>query len=358
MIVVPRFLLHIGRHKTGTSSLQRFLYRNREQLEKYGFYYPMSGLTGLAHHDIARHFYGRALERFPAEERHTHAQCVHALFEEIEGRHETVLLSSEGFQNCNPNSIEQFFPTGQTKIIVYIREQSEYLVSAYQQKVQATNYFASLEEFSQEFKVNYDVFLQKWERSFGLGNVTARLYGRSHLKGGDIVEDFCDAAGIPNSLELHRPSADQNPSIGGALLEFKRFLNTLDAPKNTDTALYKAFSILASRSAEWRQRPFLSPETLQSLRQVSRASNARVFERYPEMSEGFGHPEAGGQSDTAHVVSAEAIFEVAEQLTELLSAESDRNMDAAVFRKKITWSDLRRIYMEGRMAPNYYAQQF
>ena len=356
--MTPRFLLHIGRHKTGTSTLQRFLYQNRERLEKCGFYYPISGLTGLAHHDIARHFFGRARERFSDEERAAHAQCVRALIEEIKENREIVLLSSEGFQNCNPKPIEQVFHAGQTKIIVYIREQSEYLISAYQQKVQATSYFASLEQFAREFNVNYDVFLQHWEGSFGRDNITARLYGRTLLKGGDIVEDFCDAAGIPNSLELNRPSADQNPSIGGALLELKRLLNALEIAKNTDPALYKVFSILALRNADWRQRPILSPETLQAIRQASRASNARVFERYPEMSDGFDRPEGLPESDLGHVFGAEAILDVAEQFAELLSTESGHNVGEAVNGLKTTWPNLMKDYMAGRIAPNYYPRQF
>ena len=49
-----RCLLHIGRHKTGSSAIQAALYRRREDLKQRGYLYPLSGLANeLNHQNIA-----------------------------------------------------------------------------------------------------------------------------------------------------------------------------------------------------------------------------------------------------------------------------------------------------------------
>ena len=284
---MKKLILHIGRHKTGTSSLQRFLNINRDGLKSFGIYYPISGTAPIAHHYIARYFNRRANERFSEDEREKHTQAFRNLMHEVANRSETVLLSSEGFQNCNPKSLARGIEADFVQIFVYIREQVEYLISAYQQKVHATNYTGSLEEFSEGFLVNYDVFLRRWEEVFGKSNMKVRIYSRTTLKNSDIVSDFCQNIGIPDGSLLLRPEGDQNPSIGGALLELKRRINSFLPAKHTDAKLYRAFSELAANHANFRLRPALSPEKVTALRRTVSASNLRVFERYPDMENGF-----------------------------------------------------------------------
>ncbi|WP_375280737.1 hypothetical protein [Pseudooctadecabacter sp.] len=40
----PRIVFHLGRHKTGTSSLQNLMHSNRAVLADRGVLYPLSGL--------------------------------------------------------------------------------------------------------------------------------------------------------------------------------------------------------------------------------------------------------------------------------------------------------------------------
>ncbi len=45
----PTLLLHLGPHKTGSTAIQLFCERNREQLARAGFWYPSVGITGGQH---------------------------------------------------------------------------------------------------------------------------------------------------------------------------------------------------------------------------------------------------------------------------------------------------------------------
>src|SRR4051812_39966074 len=65
--------IHIGPHKTGTSSIQWFLKHNRDELLKNDYFVPESGAHG-AHHAIVRKLCGdtlrsnqdRVLDKFAA----------------------------------------------------------------------------------------------------------------------------------------------------------------------------------------------------------------------------------------------------------------------------------------------------
>ena len=278
---MTRFLLHIGRHKTGTSSLQHFLFTNRERLEAQGLYYPQAGLAQVAHHDIARHLHLKQRQTLPQPERRRLALTMKALRDEVASRSDTVLLSSEAFQNCHPQWLAAQFAPPDSRVVVYIREQVDYLVSSYQQKVHATGYAASLAEYAAAVTINYDAFLTRWERIFGRERVQVRTYSRARLIDGDIVADFGDAIGLDLGRDYQRPANEQNPSIGGALLELKRLVNRrLGDTGRTALPVYKAFSGLANAEAALRRKPTLAADHTERIRRLARASNHRVFERH------------------------------------------------------------------------------
>src|SRR5439155_1360736 len=53
--------IHIGPHKTGTSSIQWFLKENRMELLKYGYFVPESGARHGGHHGLVRKLCGQDL---------------------------------------------------------------------------------------------------------------------------------------------------------------------------------------------------------------------------------------------------------------------------------------------------------
>ena len=55
--------IHVGPHKSGTTSIQWFLRENRAELLKHGYFVPESGNVHGGHHPIVRQLCGQEGDR-------------------------------------------------------------------------------------------------------------------------------------------------------------------------------------------------------------------------------------------------------------------------------------------------------
>lgn len=211
---MANIVIHIGRHKSGTSALQDMLFSSKELLEKEGWYYPATGMKNIAHHGLAHYFIEKQKGLLPAD-----PGILRKLEEEISDK-ENVIISSEAFQNITkPEKIKLSFEKHSVKIIVYIREQVEYLLSAYAQAIHARKVTDSIDLFEKTFHADYEVFLKKWENIFGKENIIVRVYNRGSLIDGDIIHDFFDVTGLGFMKDSYVVGdKERNPSIGAPSL--------------------------------------------------------------------------------------------------------------------------------------------
>ncbi len=297
-----QFILHIGRHKTGTSSLQKFLRQNRSTLAQHGYYYPNTDSSKDAHHAIARNFNRKVLRLGNKVELKLLRDSLDSLFKEISDRSETILLSSEAFQNCDPVLVAKRFDPKCTKVIVYIREQVDYVISSYQQAVHETSLSASLEESVSKYP-DYDNFINRWVSAFGRDNIVVRVYDRRYLCRADIIHDFMSFLGVPTADNFVFLTEDKNPSIGGALLELKRLVNAVShsSVEVNRKMFYNLFSDISTTNAEYRTRSHLSAPSIDSIRTAVSGSNKRVFDRYFGGVDVFARPEPQQPKEVAEV---------------------------------------------------------
>jgi len=280
-----RVILHIGRHKSGTSSLQRYLSQNQAALRAAGWLYPSAGQDGrLAHHLLAESAATEKARQRQGFEKSLSAEEFHrALAEETLNWHGSLIFSSEAFQNVQPNRLKSYFPPGQTTVVVYLREQAEYAISSYQQKVQATNSSLTLEAHClARAGVDYFKFLNQWATAYGKDHLIVARYARDQLLNKDIVADFCSRTGIP--LVGTPITADQNPSIGGGLLELKRLSNLAGLSNREQSTVYLSYSRAAMSDARLRRKPVLSAAVLRKLKQHTADTDAHAAQAY------FGEP--------------------------------------------------------------------
>ena len=297
--------LHIGRHKTGTSAIQHFLTGNRVRLRKAGWEYPRALSGQVAHHD----FVAALGARRPGAKAASHPGLLKREVERMgawlqqPGR---KIVSSEAFQNLDPELLRGVFPVERTRVVVYLREPLDYLISSYAQRVQANITRIPFARYALAFRPDYATFLGRWAAVFGDEALQVRVYDRSRLAGGDILHDFSEALGLPVG-ELKFPKGGFNPSIGPELIEFKGAVNAF-VPQERQAEL-KLYSRLAGLAARFPGRLRVTPAFADAYRARYAASNADVFARYlGRPGEGFALKELAGEPQ--RIVPAEAVERV------------------------------------------------
>lgn len=249
-----KLLIHIGRHKSGTTSLQASLWENRDILINEGIYYPNNSRREFAHHLFAESLNPKNV-RENGLQNILKSEYVTDLIKEIEETdHQNILLSSEAFQNCNPEHVKEVLKDYDVSIVFYIREQVNYLESAYLQEVQATNYHDSIENFEiNRFRADYYEFYHRWVNSFGSQNITVRLFEKTSLYQGDIVHDFFNSflfVFLKKEFKYKLPNYDgflRNTSLSGQFIPFKLRLNKMT--NNLLPCVYQALGILSYNSS-------------------------------------------------------------------------------------------------------------
>ena len=98
-----KILLHIGRHKTGTTSIQHYFLEKGEVLEEAGYYYSREA----THERGGHHKYAELLQAPSVNFEDTNGKLAETLqdFSKIFDylKPEKVnIVSSEAFQNCDP----------------------------------------------------------------------------------------------------------------------------------------------------------------------------------------------------------------------------------------------------------------
>jgi len=215
--MAPRFLLHIGANKTGTSSIQRMLADNPSALARAGWVYPDLHLHHCAHHALAYTLAGHPTRGLGAGWHATFAKAI------ADPTQRYVISSELFFRNVPPKAAATLFPPEQTHIVLYLREHLAYLASWYAQAVQERNLTASFDDYIRLFPQPFDTFLKRWEAIYGVASITLRPFRRDAFPGGDIRQDFLSQMGGIDGITL--PAADSNLTISGNLLFFKRLLN-------------------------------------------------------------------------------------------------------------------------------------
>jgi len=221
-------ILHIGRHKSGTSSLQHFLAGNRDWLSQKGILYPHAGCNNrIAHHELALQCNSRLSDGSGID------GILAGLKAELAPHHERILLSSEAFQNltdlsrlkdaCSAMGLGSGLSLSHIQIVCYVREHLDYAMSGFRQLVQSQTVFVTFDQYAHRFG-DMAPFLHRWQN---FGNLSVAWFDRNTLKNGDVVADFCERISI-NPTDI--PSSNKNPSIGGNLLVYKLAANRLKIP--------------------------------------------------------------------------------------------------------------------------------
>jgi len=168
------------------------LLTNKQYLGEIGLYYP-SNCMDTAHHNVP-------WEILYDSRWGCSRGTLISLKDEIEKTHHNkILISSEDICNFSLkhiNSLRNFFQRHKTRIIIYLRNQFDYILSSWSENVKNTESDITFREHY-EFcmknclpKLNYKILLENWATVFGKENLILKIYNKNLGKG--LYEGFLD----------------------------------------------------------------------------------------------------------------------------------------------------------------------
>lgn len=225
---MPKFLIHVGPHKTGSTYLQGAFRALRPELLKRGIAYPEfgQGPDKLNHAVLA--------QRLRADD---YAGIGEEFVSLMGSGHETVLISSEDLADVGSAGIaylKSLLGTQHARVVFYCRRWSELLPSGWQEMVKHGE-TGTFPEFLSRHMVNsfgshvmnYGQTVGRYAEHFGLPNISLVSYSNIVDSGHDLLTNFCR-----NFLAWADPPVPPQGRVNASLdpveVEVVRALNAID----------------------------------------------------------------------------------------------------------------------------------
>lgn len=241
--------IHIGYPKTGTTSLQSFFRKTKEELSDIGFHYVHSDKfdKSLEIPLIAAPEQSQYFENQLRNKNVYHTNYKDRVTKEIknnvdEGK--SILISNESFitrfsKQVNITNLHSFISQFNipVKIVVYLRRQDDFVSSIFSSHLRDGAFRPIIEQFRKSelpcFKsLDYSQLLDRWGSVFGKENLIVKLYDKSELVKEDIISDFLSTLNLPcNGKYIYDSPIHVNQAFGKNKILFLQHISTA---RNTD----------------------------------------------------------------------------------------------------------------------------
>jgi len=207
--------IHVGPHKTGTSSIQWFLQENGAELLKHGYFVPESETKRGAHHTLAEGLAGLEVgkHREPLVARSIAAIAVTPA--------QAIIISSEALEGLfrNRQNTKTFFNriqelNLQPKLILFPRNQPQWINSSYASTVKSFRRCDSFQPGVLGFAQSPDARFSRWIHLAGThdAELIARPFSKETLRRG-VIPEFLQSIGIASS-QFRDPAVRRNEAVG------------------------------------------------------------------------------------------------------------------------------------------------
>lgn len=343
----PTLYLHIGTHKTGTSSIQMALHTHREELLKAGVLYPALN-NAYNHYELAvllkspegmtiiQNWFDGIVEKVNQRSINKVVISAEALYflrfielVKTKDNPRNSTITEENYRE-KLNNLRALIPDiFDIKVVVYLRRQDSFIQSGYSQLIKGSEYFSgSIREFIDGLAVfmDYSFMLNLWAEIFGKENILVRVYEKQQLPGGS-VQDFLRVIEIPTDLSniILSTTDNYNIRLSRELLDYKLILNQLlknEDPVRKDQLHYTLLEKL-SEQPEFRQTngEFLTTQEKRDIISRYSESNAKVAREFLGREDGRLFYEAlpeETKSDSYPGLSVERAVEIGTRLSFLV----------------------------------------
>jgi hypothetical protein len=291
-------IVHIGTEKTGTTSIQGFLYQNRKKLKSAGFHFIQSAgqtnnriLPAYCIEDDKHDDFYKEKGILTLEQRNEFKREFIRDFEtEIQSAPKSIhtfIISSEHFHSrirsaAEMDNVYRLLSTyfDEFKIICYLREQTTTCTSSYSTHMKTVG-TESLDNFllrcrPGNYYYNYHDLLANWERCFGFDALNVSIFAREHFLNGDLLDDF--TAKIDPLLigTLTRPARAENESLRPIGQALARAVN-ITFPANSSRA--------EAHALRERCKKVINDEFTGKGQQPTLGRQKRIYESFIESNE-------------------------------------------------------------------------
>jgi hypothetical protein len=216
---MARIILHIGTHKTGTTSIQRTLSKYRGKLAQRDIIYPDYSSIGRKSH-YAHIGISNALANDHPNLTREDSEVFFSSLAQDASQDNVVLVSAESmYRQCigstppqDAASVQEYWEmrhayirdlralTGPAEIVVVLRNQADFAESMYQEHVKVTRYTGDFQKFLGDFWFHFQYYEQvkAWKQHFE----SVQVIPFEMLKGLNMTKRFLLALGLkPGRVE-------------------------------------------------------------------------------------------------------------------------------------------------------------
>lgn len=303
---MARVVLHVGMHKTGSTSLQNAFAANRKLLGRHGVIYPEVTRADPAHHGLAAKWNPNLAQYEPPGGSEA---AWHALARRYRASDSILFLSSEEF--CRDFGVgavdydwirEALSGFERVDVICVLRDQISFLQSAYLQVLRVSRAdkrdrpVASWTTFlgralktgrATALTLDYNVLLDRLEAAFGAGHISALSYAEAAGRAGGSVDLVLEELGRPTDLVRRMKLAEQANVTGDPLSVWAAGQVTAPLRPNADLiALVRG--VVADRFGE--ATTLYSAAEAEAVRRRFEEANERLVDRVRDRRPGFSLP--------------------------------------------------------------------
>ncbi|EIC91885.1 hypothetical protein IMCC13023_03640 [Candidatus Aquiluna sp. IMCC13023] len=242
-----RLILHIGKAKTGTTSLQSFLYSNRSHLEAQGFrlldsagspnnvglavVFSTAGPSAASYWHRERGIRSEAEKRKFLQETRFMEEIIREIRASPAHCHTLILTSEQLWERLRGEEIEQFaqwcrINFTECQVVLYLRDQVELATSRWSMQVKAGNHLSLRRSVSKLLSISPSADsdrLKQWSQFFGK-IPSVNIYRGSGAW--DVRSHFAEKF-MPKVEGLAFPPTSDNRSYGKVSIHIVRLVNAL-----------------------------------------------------------------------------------------------------------------------------------
>jgi hypothetical protein len=207
--------IHVGPHKTGTTSIQWFLQENGAELLKHGYFVPESETKRGAHHVLAEGLAGLDVGE------HREPLVARSVAAIAETSAQAIIISSEALEGLfrNRQNTQAFFNrVGELnlkpKLILFPRNQPQWINSSYASTVTTFRRSDSFESCAIGFAQSPDARFSRWIELAEIhgAELITRPFSKETLRRG-VIPEFLESIGISFSQFRDR-AVRRNEAVG------------------------------------------------------------------------------------------------------------------------------------------------